>query len=241
MDRNDTAPPVATTDMDPRDGHDRVDDPVTFSSRPATGYATGSDAEIGQNTLSVRNRVQWGPIFAGVVTAAVTMIVLSILGLALGASVLGRNVEGGDAGGWAAIWGIISAIVAFFLGGWVAARSAAVSGAGSGMLNGLMAGCATLLLLLWLTGLGLGNVFGAVGANFDDLSNAVQDQAQEAGIDSTDEAVAEADQSLNASFSDVEEGAWWTLIGLLVALSAAVLGGMVGHNSRNDLVEGSAA
>lgn len=233
MDRNDTAPPVATTDMGPDDRHDRIDDPVT--------YRSGPDVEVGQNRLPVRNRVQWGPIIAGVVTAAVTMIVLSILGLALGASVLGRNADGGEIGGWAAIWGIISAIVAFFLGGWVAARSAAVSGTGTGMLNGLMAGCATVLLLLWLTGLGLGNVFGAVGANFDDLSNAVQDQAQEVGIDSTDEAVAEADDSLNASFSDVEEGSWWTLIGLLVALGAAAIGGMVGHNSRNDLVEGSAA
>lgn len=236
MDRNDTAPPVATTDMDPGVTRDRDADPVAFRSTPGA-YRSGADIEIGQNTLPVKNRVQWGPIIAGVVTAAVTMIVLSLLGLALGASVLGRNAEGGDVSTWASIWGIISALIAFFLGGWVAARSAAVGGAGSGMLNGLMVGCATLLLLLWLSGLGLGNAFGIAGANFDDLVNSVQGSS----VDSGTEAVASATDTLQANFNDVEDGAWWTLVGLLVALGAATLGGVTGHNKRSDLIEGSAA
>ncbi len=219
MDRNDTAPPVATTDRAPADTYDRA------------------NVEVGQNTLPVRNRVQWGPIIAGVVTTAVTMIVLSLLGLALGASVLGRNAEGGEIGTWAAIWGIVSAIIAFFIGGWIAARSAAVGGSGSGMLNGLMAGCATFILLLWLTGLGLGNAFGVAGANFDDLVNSAQDQAD---VTTTSGAVDQAQNTLRASYSDVENSSWWTLVGILVGLGAATIGGAVGHNSRSDLVEGSA-
>lgn len=231
MDRNDSAPPVATTDMGSHDAHD----PAVVRARP-TGYTTGADIEVGQNQMPVRNRVQWGPIIAGVVTAAVTMILLSLLGLALGASVLGRNAEGGDVSTWATIWGIISALIAFFLGGWVAAKSAAVGGSGSGLLNGLMAGCGTLILLLWLTGLGLGNAFGAAGANFDDLVNV----AEGSSVDSAGEAVAETTDTLQANFDDVEDGAWWTLIGLLVALGAAAVGGVTGHNKRSDLIEGSA-
>ena len=218
MDRNDTTPPVATTDVGPRDTHDPVNDPATFRARPTAGYTTGADIEVGQNRLPVRNRVQWGPILAGVVTTAATMLVLSVLGLALGASVLDRNVDGNDLSTGATIWGIISALIAFFVGGWVAARSAAVGGTGSGLLNGLMAGCATLVLLLALSGLGLGDAFGVTGANFDDIINASE-----------------------ATFSNIEDEAWWTLIGLLAALGAAAVGGLAGHNTRNDLVEGSAA
>lgn len=236
MDRNDTAPPVATTDMDPGVTRDRDADPAAFRSTPTT-YRSGADIEIGQNTLPARNRVQWGPIIAGVVTATVTMILLSILGLALGASVLGRDAEGGDVSTWATIWGIISALIAFFVGGWVAAKSAAVGGSGSGLLNGLMAGCGTLILLLWLTGLGLGNVFGVAGANFDDIVNVAEDSS----VDSAGEAVDATTDSLQSNFDDVEDGAWWTLIGLLVALGAAAVGGMAGHNKRSDLIEGSAA
>lgn len=56
-------------------------------------------------------------------------LLLTILGFALGASVLDPANTAGEIGTWAGIWGAISAIVAFFLGGWIAARTAAVDGA----------------------------------------------------------------------------------------------------------------
>src|SRR3990170_3964197 len=74
---------------------------------------------VGENALAVRNRVQWGPIIAGVLTAIVTFLLLTILGFALGASVLDPANTAGEIGTWAAVWGAISAILAFFIGGWI--------------------------------------------------------------------------------------------------------------------------
>ena len=96
--------------------------------------------DVGENVLAVRNRVQWGPIIAGVLAAIVVFLLLTILGFVLGASVLDPANTAGEIGTWAAIWGAVSAIVAFFIGGWIAARTAAVDGAFAGVINGLMVG-----------------------------------------------------------------------------------------------------
>jgi hypothetical protein len=131
----------------------------------------GTSTSVGENVLAVRNRVQWGPIIAGVLAAIVAFLLLTILGFALGASVLDPANTAGQIGTWAAIWGAVSAIVAFFLGGWIAARTAAVDGAFAGTINGLMVGAAGLLFIIWLTASGLGNLFGTIGATVGSVLN----------------------------------------------------------------------
>jgi hypothetical protein len=131
----------------------------------------GTTTSVGENVLAVRNRVQWGPIIAGVLAAIVAFLLLTILGFALGASVLDPANTAGQIGTWAAVWGAISAIVSFFLGGWIAARTAAVDGAFAGVINGLMVGAAGLLFIIWLTASGLGNLFGTIGATVGSLLN----------------------------------------------------------------------
>jgi len=131
----------------------------------------GQATALGENVLAVRNRVQWGPIIAGVLAAIVAFLLLTILGFALGASVIDPANTAGQIGTWAAIWGAISAIVAFFLGGWIAARTAAVDGAFAGVMNGLMVGVAGLLFIIWLTASGLGNLFGTIGATVGSVLN----------------------------------------------------------------------
>ncbi|CAA9576156.1 MAG: hypothetical protein AVDCRST_MAG87-2887 [uncultured Thermomicrobiales bacterium] len=196
--------------------------------------------QIDQNRPDVKNRVQWGPIIAGLLTTLATMIVLTVLGLAIGASVLEPRDSGEGLGTAAGIWGAISAIISFLLGGFVAAKSAAVGGTGPGMLNGFMVGAAALALILWLTATGLGNLFGAIGSNIGDIANIAQDN----GVTTTavDQQAPEASQvgdTVQNGFAEAEEGAWGTLGGLLLALGAATLGGVLGHNSRRDIVEGA--
>lgn len=137
----------------------------------ASSIRTGTTTSVGENVLAVRNRVQWGPIIAGVLAAIVTFLLLTILGFALGASVLDPANTAGEIGTWAAIWGAISAIVAFFIGGWIAARTAAVDGAFAGVINGLMVGAAGLLFIIWLTASGLGNLFGTIGSTVGSVLN----------------------------------------------------------------------
>lgn len=187
--------------------------------------------------VEVKNRVQFGPIIAGVLTAIATMLILTVLGLAIGASALEPREVGEGLGIAAAIWGILSALIAFFLGGWVAAKTAAVSGSGSGLINGLMVGAAILALVLWLAGSGVGAILGTLGGNIGDIANVVQDQGT-----TTNEAQAEAQQQLeqvdpNAAFNNVRDGAWGTLAGLVIPLVASGLGGLAGQNRREDVIQ----
>jgi hypothetical protein len=143
-------------------------DPVPTRS---TGLGTQSPTLVGENVLTVRNRVQWGPIIAGVVAAIVSFLLLTILGFALGASVLDPSNTAGEIGAWAGIWSAISAVVAFFIGGWIASRTAAVDGSFAGLINGLMVGAAGLLLIIWLTASGLGTLFGTIGSTVGSVLN----------------------------------------------------------------------
>jgi len=224
---------------------------VSRTLRPSVAQHSGT--LVGESDLPVRNRVQWGPIVAGLLTTIASLIVLSVLGLAIGASAFEPRDSGESIGTAAAIWGGVTAIVSFFIGGWIAAKTAAVGGRGSGMINGFMVGATALALILYLTGAGLGNLFGTVGANIGDIANVVQDQAQTQGVttaedaeaqaaaaqDEVDEAQTSVSNALNSSYDEVRDGAWGTLIGLVLALGAAALGGLLGYNQRRDLIEGT--
>ena len=175
------------------------------------------------DTVRAKNRVQWGPIIGGVLTALATLIVLSLLGLAIGASALEPRDVGESLGTGAAIWGGISAIIAFFVGGYIAAKTAAVGGVGSGMINGFLVGATILALVLYLSGTGLGAAFGSLGANLSDVTNFAND--------------AQTDPAAQlSSFETLRDSSWGTLAGIVLALAAATVGGIVGHNNRRDLL-----
>ena len=242
-------PGVSTTPL----GSDRV-----IGNTPGYGSTAGgralidSGTRVGEDTLDVKNRVQWGPIIAGLVSTIASMLVLTVLGLAVGASAFEPRTSGETIGTAAAIWGAASAIISFLIGGWVAAKTAAVGGPGSGMINGLMVGATALALILYLTGAGLGNLFGTVGSNIGDIANVAQDQAQAQGV-TTQDAQNQAQQAqsqiqdtqstvadtVRNSYDEVRDSAWGTLAGLVLALGASAVGGLLGHNKRRDLIEGT--
>lgn len=224
---------------------------VTSRSYAAPYGGTPTD----ENELSVRNRVQWGPIAAGILTALGTLLLLTVLGLAVGSSAFEPGTDASDWGTGAGIWGAISAIIALCLGGWVAAKTAAVGGRFGGLMNGLMVGLGTILLLLWLTTTGLSNLLGFLGNNIADITSVaaettvggdvvdattdtttgadVEDAATDAQTSVTDAATSET------TYDRVSAGAWGTFVALLLALGAAALGGLLGFNRRSDLVEGT--
>jgi hypothetical protein len=233
-------------------GTDRlVADPAYVAPvRPVV--ATGPAIHTGENLLPVRNRVQWGPIIGGLVSATATMVLLTVLGIAVGASVLSPRDSGQEIGTWAAVWGAVSAIVSFYVGGWVAAKTAAVGGSFAGLMNGLMVGATGIVLILWMTSMGLGNLFGTLSANLGEIANMAQDAAQQEGVTPTDVqvqadeaqaqagAIAEdAEQAVRSSFDEIRAGAFGTFLGLLLPLVAAALGGFLGYNKREELLHGT--
>ncbi len=162
-----------------------------------------------------RDLVRWGPIVAGLITTLATMLVLSVLGLAIGLSAFEPAETGRSTYSTAAaIWGAVSAVIAFLAGGWLAARASAPGGLGVGALNGFLVGAAAIALTIWLVGSGVGNLLGAAATNFGEIAS-----------------VAFSADATNA-FEEARTGAWSTLATLVVALGAAAAGGALGHRPR---------
>lgn len=109
------------------------------------------------------DRVRWAAIFAGLFTTVTTFILLSILGLAIGASAFDPGDSLGGFGMGAGIWSAVSALIAFFVGGLIAARAAAVTGKGNGALNGVMVWVVMIPLALYLVSSGIGSTLRALG------------------------------------------------------------------------------
>jgi hypothetical protein len=216
-----------------------VDAPLgtTYTTDRPYGYRPYAGTAVGEDVPVVRNRVQWGPILAGLATAIGTLVILTVLGIAVGASVLDRNDPAEEIGTGAAVWGAASLVVAFFLGGLVAAKSAAVAGPGTGMLNGLMVGFAGLVVVLWLTAFGLGNLFGVIGANLQDIADVIQGTGT--GTGDVQSQASQAGEQLRASFDEVRDAAWLTLACIILPLAASAFGGWLAHNTRRDLIEGT--
>jgi len=230
----------------------RIDTAGLPPSMAASGVIGVPAVEVDVAEVPMRDRIRWGPIVAGVVTAFAVLLFLTVLGIALGISALG----GDDAGTWgtaAGIWGGLSLLVSFFVGGWMAARSAATLSESDGPLNGFVTGAATLLVLLWLATTAVTGALGFFASTVGDIAGAAAPAAMEAieqgaipeeAETAVDEAVedpeavvpAEAEEAAQAAADTAAEaagpGAWGTTIAILLAIGAATLGGMVGRNER---------
>jgi len=211
--------------------------------------------EVDVADVPLRDRIRWGPIIAGVVTAFAVLLFLTVLGIALGISALsGSNDNNPQTWGTAAgIWGGLSLLVAFFLGGWMAARAAATLSESDGPLNGFVTGAATLLLLLWLATTAITGALGFFASTVSNIAGAAApvamqavdqgavppqtqttvDQAVENPQAAVPTEVAQAAQQAGQTASKAAgPGAWGTTIAIILAIGAATLGGMVGRNER---------
>lgn len=146
-------------------------------------------------------RVSWGAILAGVVITLVTQLLLSILGLGIGASTINPATEQNPMSGFGTgtgIWFAVTTLLSLFAGGWVAGRLAGIPRAIDSLLHGLLTwGLATLLIFYLLTttiGSLIGGTFRVLGSGLSaitqgavavapEIAGAVQDQAQQSGID----------------------------------------------------------
>ena len=177
-----------------------------------------------------KDRLRWGSILGGLLTTIALMVVFTVLGLAIGFSVFGPDSDATHVTRSAAIWSAVSALVAFFLGAWVTGKTAAVENDDNALLNGFMVAAAALFTILFLGGLGLGNLFGLVGNSIGDIARLAAENPQAVRDVGTN---VDTDVSGSGIFERAENGAWYTLAGLVVAFAAATLGGWLGHKSRH--------
>lgn len=212
----------------------------TVDNQPAARTYDVEDIHVETNVEAPIDRVRWGSILAGLFAALSTLALLSLLGLAIGASTFDGGDRARDFGIGAGIWGGLSALLAFLVGGWVAARTAAVRGERNGMLNGAMVWAVAIPLLLYLLGSGLGALVGtaanagaeAAGAVAGQVGNdpALQGNVQDgaAGLENL-----ASPQNIAGAAESTARTAWGTLGSLLLGLGAASLGGYLGARRPN--------
>ena len=120
------------------------------------------------------NKVSWGAIFAGVVVALVTQVLLSMLGVGVGIATLdpatGDNPAASTFSIGAGIWYVLTGIIAAYVGGYIAARMSGKTVATTGALHGLTTWAFTTLLVLYLLTSAVGSL---VGGAFSGVASAI--------------------------------------------------------------------
>jgi hypothetical protein len=200
-----------------------------------------------------RDRVRWGPIVAGFLTALTSLLILNLLGLAVGLTTVNAGnaaIQGGppaDLGRNSAIWGAISGIISFLLGGFVAGRTAAVFDRRWGALNGALVFLLGVPVTLWLAGQGLGFVVGTLG-NLAPMLNLDPGTAQNASQNAAGQAQQAAQNVQPIDVARAAERArntaWAALAATVFGLGAGALGGWLGtrrelelHRRRGEVTE----
>jgi hypothetical protein len=182
-------------------------------------------------------RVSWGAIFAGTAMALAVGFTLSLLGGAIGLQAMDFG-QGADPlsgfGVGAGLWLAFQIVVALFVGGWVAGRLASKPKGIDGILNGTVVWAVAILLGLFGITTLAGNVIGgaatAVSQGVSLEPGAVEGAVEEATAEAEAAAQqAQAQPGQAAAAADTAASVmWWTLLGIVLGLISAALGGLVG-------------
>jgi len=183
---------------------------VNGGAHDTTGVGDDVRTRVRDTGGDIRHdRIRWGAVWTGALTALTVYLVLQLLFFALGWLDLGDEGNGTTR---AIVSGVL-ALVAFFLGGAAAGASALWRRANDGMVNGVVAWAVTVVALLGLALIGGGALLGSLA---DTATQFVDLRGAGAGVD-----VAEATRT-------AQQSAGWTALGLGLSMVAAALGGSVG-------------
>jgi hypothetical protein len=238
---------------------------MTDGTNATNSPATGSNVVRAEDLMPVRSRVSWGAIFAGAVLALSLAFLFSLLGGAVGLSVRDR-FDNSSLGTAAAVWAVISTVLALFIGGWATTKLAVGENQTEAGIHGLLLWGATFALLLGLMGMGVNSGFAALAgmAGVNRMAgeagnpaarmtadNNWEQRAREAGVpddqiarikERSNEAIRNtaavaADPNLLDHASDrLTRASWYTFLGTMLSMVAAVGGAFVGSGPTYRIV-----
>ncbi|WP_310482078.1 hypothetical protein [Chamaesiphon sp. VAR_48_metabat_403] len=181
------------------------------------------------------DQVRWGPIIAGLVVALSTQLVLSALGVAVGAGAIGDSgaprTDAGSVSVNVGIWSIISLLLSLFVGGWMAARTAGRMNRNTALLNGAILWASTLALSAWLLSSGVSGAFGVAASNAGSVVDRVQ-QTNPNVTTAPGQVAANAPKITAQQTRDIagntSKVSWSFVFGSLLGLIASLFGSAVG-------------
>jgi hypothetical protein len=170
--------------------------------------------EVHPSTIS---RISWGAIFAGTAVAFVAQILFTLLGLAIGLTIVEPMTgqapwEGVGIG--AGIWWVVTALISLFLGGWTAGRLSGMPLRQDAMLHGVVVwGLVTFISVFFAVAAAGAVASGPIGT----IQQAMQQMIGQIGqVDQTD------------LTGGVTMSAWWAFGALLAGVIAVAVGAALG-------------
>ena len=156
--------------------------------------------KINPYTHEPKKGVSWRAIFAGTFTVLSILLILNLIGLAIGLSTIEPTEEANPLSGigtGALIWWIVSNLIALFAGGFVAARVGVSLTDISGVVQGIMTWALYTLISVWLLTTIVGTIISGVGSAVGGVISATGDAAGDAFAPMIERQVEELDVSLN--------------------------------------------
>ncbi len=135
---------------------------MTASASPRTTHFVSEEHLL-------HSRLSWSGVFAGLLIALITQVILTLIGTAIGLAAWDPSSGKGLSLG-AGIWALISMLAALYLGGMTSGWVSAAHTKKSGFLHGTLVWALTTMLTLWMIANGIGAV---VGTTFKMVGNVV--------------------------------------------------------------------
>ncbi|WP_198039282.1 hypothetical protein [Paraburkholderia sp. SOS3] len=204
-------------------------------------------------------RVSWGAVFTGVVISLVVYLVMSVLGTAIGASLLNPLSRPDPArafGFGSGVWLIVTTVVSVFAGAYFAGRCAPVLG----WMHGLLAWAVMILFVVFGMASVIGGAIGVAGnvasAGATAGAAAGQSKAGNEAIDnltqqarsaiasvteaaSSPQAQADARQVADSAARTVARASWFSVAGLFVGAVIALGAGALGFRHQPTVERGT--
>jgi hypothetical protein len=176
---------------------------------------------------AVQSRVSWGALLAGAAVGVATYTVLGLLGVAVGLTV-SDHASAENIGLGAGVWAFVSLAIAMFFAGWVTTQCTVGETRTEALLYGIIVWAVTATFLVWSAATGLG--LAKASTNNDRATNSAP--ATKAGdLAGAQAASSVADKMGATDDSDrqrLQVASWWTFLGTLLSLLAAIGGAMLG-------------
>jgi glucan phosphoethanolaminetransferase (alkaline phosphatase superfamily) len=203
-------------------------------------------------TQSGLPRVSWGSVIAGVILSMIAYLILSVLGTAIGMSVLAPLSRPNPLEGFAFSSGaylIVMTVIAVFLGSYFAGRCAPMLG----WLHGLLAWAVMILMVLYGATSLLGSAVSVAGsvASTGATVGATMDRSEAAGTAastltqrvqgaiasataeaSSPQAQADARQAADTAARNVARASWFSFAALIVGAIISIVSGHAGFRHQ---------
>lgn len=183
-------------------------------------------------------RLSWKAVAAGVVLAVVTQIVLSLLGIGIGAATIDPLVEADPAAGLgigAGVWFLGSSILSLALGGWLAGRLSGSARHPDGTIHGVITWAVATIALFLLLSTAAGRLLGGAASLVNNNASLIASNLPAEVLNDPAAAAARAgmdEQTLRANADAMarrtSQTALWSALGLILGGVAAGVGGYLG-------------